>query len=108
MQTLLHDALRVDKKGTVQTRSLDTQAPHNSITLQMRRWGPSEKENWDTLPIEAKMNVVEGYANPPSQWALLFTIQVHIMSKVSAKFAFGLLDPNISSSAVVFIDRQNM
>jgi hypothetical protein len=73
----------------------------------MRRWAPSEKKDWDTLPIEARMNAVEGYVNTPSGWALLFTIQVLIMSKVSAKFAYTLLDPNISSSAVVFIDRQN-
>jgi hypothetical protein len=108
MQTLDHDAQRMaEKRKGVQTRYLDTQAPHNSITVQMRCWTPSEKKDWDTLPIEARMNVVEGYVNPPSDWALLFTIQVLIMNKASAKFAYGLLDPNIRSSAVVFIDRQN-
>jgi hypothetical protein len=108
MQTLDHDIQRsTEKRKGVQARYLDTKAPHNSITLQMRRWGPSEKKDWDTLPIEARMNVVEGYPNPPSDWALLFTVQVLIMSKVSAKFAYSLLDSNISSSAVVLIDRQN-
>jgi hypothetical protein len=73
----------------------------------MKRWTPSEMEDWDRLSIESKMSTTKGYLNPPTDWALLFTVQVFIISNMGAKFAFSLLNPNIHSSAVVIIDGKN-